>query len=69
MKILFAQRLRELRKEKNILQSDLAKDLNITQRKVSYWETEKIEPDISSLWKLSDYFSVSIDYLIGKSEF
>ncbi|MDE7453874.1 MAG: helix-turn-helix domain-containing protein [Clostridia bacterium] len=69
MKILFAQRLRELRKEKNLLQSELAKELNITQRKVSYWEKEKIEPDLASLWKLSDFFGVSVDYLIGKSEF
>lgn len=69
MKIMFAQRLRELRKEKNLLQSELAKALNITQRKVSYWEKEKIEPDLASLWKLSEYFSVSIDYLIGKSDF
>lgn len=69
MKVLFAERLKELRKEKNLLQSELAKALNTTQRKVSYWETEKIEPDLTSLWKLSEYFEVSVDYLIGKSDY
>lgn len=68
MKILFAERLKELRKEKALLQSELASALDTTQRKVSYWETEKIEPDLASLWKISDFFGVSIDYLIGKTE-
>lgn len=69
MNILFAKRLKELRKEKNLLQSDVAKALNTTQRKISYWETEMIEPDLASLWKLSEYFDVSVDYLIGKSDY
>lgn len=69
MEIVFAKRLKELRKEKNLLQSELAKALNTTQRKISYWESEKIEPDLASLWKLSDYFEVSIDYLIGKNDY
>ena len=69
MEIKFAKRLKELRKEKELLQIDLAKALKTTQRKISYWENEKIEPDLSSLWKLSDYFEVSIDYLIGKSDY
>ena len=69
MNIMFAKRLKELRKEKNLLQSELAKALNTTQRKISYWESEKIEPDIASLWKLSDFFEVSVDYLIGKSDY
>ena len=69
MEIAFAKRLKELRKEKNLLQSELAKALNTTQRKISYWESEKIEPDLASLWKLSEYFEVSIDYLIGKNDY
>lgn len=68
MKILFSERLKELRKEKGLLQSELASALDTTQRKVSYWETEKIEPDLASLWKISDFFGVSVDYLIGKTE-
>lgn len=69
MEIAFAKRLKELRKEKNLLQSELAKALNTTQRKISYWESEKIETDLASLWKLSEYFEVSIDYLIGKNDY
>ena len=69
MEIKFARRLKELRKEKNLMQNELAKALNTTQRKISYWESEKIEPDLASLWKLSEYFEVSIDYLIGKTDY
>lgn len=69
MEIKFAKRLKELRKEKNLMQNELAKVLKTTQRKISYWENEKIEPDLASLWKLSEYFEVSIDYLIGKTDY
>lgn len=66
MKILFADRLKSLRTDANIKQSQLAETLGTTQRKVSYWESGKIEPDLESLWKISNYFDVSIDYLVGK---
>lgn len=69
MKILFSKRMKELRTEKGLLQTDLAKILSTTQRRVSYLESGKIEPDLETLWKLSDYFDVSIDFLIGKKDF
>lgn len=50
-------------------QIDLAKILNTTQRKISYWESGTIEPDLESLWKLADYFKISIDELIGRDDF
>ena len=68
MKILFADRLRALRMESGIKQEELAEKLGTTQRRVSYWETGKIEPDLCALWKLSDIFDVSVDYLIGKTD-
>lgn len=69
MELKFAQRLKSLRKEKGLKQSELAQALNVTQRKISYWETAQLEPDLLSLWKISNYFEVSCDYLIGKSEY
>lgn len=66
MNIAFSERLKLLRKEKNLKQEYLARILETTQRKISYWETGKIEPDLEVLWKISDYFSVSVDFLIGK---
>lgn len=69
MEIKFAQNISELRKQNNLSQQDLAKALNTTQRKVSYWENGKVEPDLETLWLLSDYFDVSIDYLIGKRNY
>lgn len=50
-------------------QKDLAAALHTTQRKISYWENGKIEPDLAALWKLSDFFDVSVDYLIGKKDY
>ncbi|MDE6104075.1 MAG: helix-turn-helix transcriptional regulator, partial [Clostridia bacterium] len=50
-------------------QAELAKALNLTQRKISYLETGQFEPDLKILWDISNYFEVSCDYLIGKSEF
>ncbi len=69
MKIKFAENLRTLRTEMGLTQQDLATKMNTTQRKVSYWESEKVEPDLQSLIELSNIFDVSIDYLVGKSDY
>ena len=64
MKNNFAKNLCELRRLKQWRQADLAARLNTTQRKVSYWEKGKIEPDMDTLLKLSEVFDVSIDELL-----
>ena len=69
MELKFAQRIKNLRKEKGLKQSELAQALNVTQRKISYWENGQLEPDLLTLWKISAYFEVSIDFLIGKTEY
>lgn len=68
-KIEFGKVLRNLRETENLKQSELAKKLGVTQRKVSYWETEKIEPSLADLWKIADFFNISVDELIGRSAF
>ena len=65
--ICFKENLRALREEHGLKQKDLAKKLFVTQRKVSYWETGKVEPDLTALWDISDIFGVSIDQLLGRS--
>lgn len=69
MNVIFAERLKNLRKEKGLSQAELAKVLNLTQRKISYLETGQFEPDLTILWEISSYFEVSCDYLIGKSDY
>ena len=67
--VYFMEKLPELRKEINISQSTLAKELGIAQNTLSQYESGKREPDNETLIKLADFFNVSIDYLLGKSEF
>lgn len=69
MNNVFACNLRTLRKEKNLKQSELGLALKLTQRKISYLESGKIEPSLSDLCAIADYFDVSIDYLLGRKEY
>jgi transcriptional regulator with XRE-family HTH domain len=65
---MFNIRLKELRSEKDILQKDVAKYLNITTSAYGFYEQGKRVPDIEIINKLADFFSVSTDYLLGKSD-
>ena len=69
MKIIFGQVLRSLRETEKLKQSELAEKLDVTQRKVSYWENDQVEPSLSELWKIADFFNLSIDELIGRKDF
>lgn len=59
-------RLKELRKQNKLNQTDIAKVLQIEQNTYSKYEIGKAEPNISNLIKLADYYQVSIDYLVGR---
>lgn len=59
-------RLKELRKEKQITQSEIAKFIGISQNSYSYWENGKVKIDNESIIKLANYFNVSVDYLLGR---
>ncbi|QNO15808.1 helix-turn-helix transcriptional regulator [Alkalicella caledoniensis] len=61
-------RIKELRKDKKINQLKLAMDLNITQASISKYEIGAREPSLEILEKMSDYFDVSTDYIIGRSD-
>lgn len=61
-------RLRELRIEKDLLQSDIAKLINKSERTIGFYETGERDMNTETLAILSDFFNVSIDYLLGKSD-
>lgn len=61
--------LKELRKKRNLNQQRVAVDLDISREALSYYENGKREPDLQMLIKMSEYFNVSIDYLITGREF
>ena len=58
-------RIRELRKQMDMTQKELAKHLQIADSTLSYWEMGKYEPDNEALLKLSRFFQVPIDYILG----
>ena len=61
--------LREIRKAKGYSQLKVAMDLSISREALSYYENGQRSPDLAMLVKLSEYFDVSIDYLIKGVEF
>lgn len=64
---MFGERLAKLRKEKGLTQEELAKALNITRSALSLYEIGKRDPDTETLKKMAEYFGVSIDYLLGRT--
>ena len=61
-------RLKELRKKKKISQLKLALDLNMNQNTISRYENVEREADYDTLIKFADYFGVSLDYLLGRTD-
>lgn len=61
--------LKKIRKQKGYNQLKVAMDLSVSRESLSYYENGKRSPDIQMLLLLSDYFNVSIDYLIRGEEF
>lgn len=63
---MIGQRIRDLRKQKRMSQTELAKSAGVSQTIVTAWETGKAEPSSSAVAKLSDIFNVTTDYLLGR---
>ncbi len=61
-------RLKELRRAKKISQLKLATDLNTNQNTISRYETGEREPGITELIRIADYFNVSLDYLMERTD-
>ena len=60
-------RLKEIRSSKGLSQLKIAMDLNMNQNTISRYETGEREPGINELIKIADYFNVSIDYLLERT--
>ena len=63
-----AERLKELRKEKDLRQEHVAVALNISMSAYCNYEQGKREPVASVLCRMADYYDVSVDYLLGRSD-
>lgn len=64
----FNERLKELRNEKGVLQKEIAAYLGLTVKAYNFYELGQREPNISTICKLCDYFSVSADYLLCRTD-
>ncbi|AOY76783.1 helix-turn-helix domain-containing protein [Clostridium formicaceticum] len=60
--------LKELRAARGLTQDDLSSDLNINRATYAHYETGRRQPDTDTLQLLADYFNVSVDYLLGRSD-
>jgi len=63
-----AERLKELRKEKGLRQEQVAVALDISMSSYCLYEQGKREPTASVLCRMADYYGVSADYLLGRSD-
>lgn len=61
--------LKQIRKSKNLLQTKVAIDLNITQETISSYETGRVFPSSDMLIKLANYYNTSIDYLLCRTKY
>ena len=61
-------RLKILRKQRGLSQLKLAMDLNMNQNSISRYENGEREADYATLIKFADYFNVSLDYMVGRTD-
>lgn len=64
MKVV-AERIKNLRTERGIGQNLMAKELEVSNASISYWENAKQEPSAQAIYKMARYFGVSADYILG----
>lgn len=65
---MLSVRLKSLRTGRNITQSDLAKRIGVARTTYAMYEQGQREPDYDTLQKIADFFDVSTDFLLGRSE-
>ena len=63
----FQNIFKELRTDKKMSQENMAKELNVSQSLINNWETGRSTPAPEMLIYIADYFDVSIDYLVGRT--
>jgi len=65
---IFSMRFNTIKDEQKVTMVDVAKALNITKQSVHKWTTGENIPSSDTLIALADYFNVSLDYLVGRSD-
>ena len=65
---ILAKRLKELREERRIYQRELAEILDMSFRGYQNYETGQSEPKLATPLAIADYYQVSIDYLVGRTD-
>lgn len=66
---MFSCRLKELRNNKNISQKELATVMFVSQQTIAKWETDKATPNPDTLLRLANFFNITVDFLIGRTNF
>lgn len=64
----FSERICQLKLERKLLQKDIAAAIGLSLRAYQYYEKGQKEPTLSVLIRLADFFDVSLDYLVGRSD-
>lgn len=65
---MFAKRLKQLRTEQGLTQVEFARLFEISKGTIAMWETAQRSPDLDTTSKLADFFEVTTDFLLGKSD-
>ena len=65
MELTFGEKIRLLRENLELSQTELGEELHMTQRKISYIELDKCEPSLEDIRAFCKFFKVSADYLLG----
>lgn len=65
---MIANQLKKIRKKYNLTQVQFAEIFNISNGTIAMWETGKRQPDNDMLMKIANYFNISVDYILGRSE-
>lgn len=65
---MYGERLKQLRRERKVTQKALADYLGISVRGYQFYESESNEPNIATLIALANFYSVTIDYLVGRTD-
>ena len=69
MRIFLGEKLKELRKEKGLTQKQVAEQLNINSVTYLHYEKQQREPPLSLLAEFAKFYNVTVDYLLGISDF
>ena len=65
---IFGEKIKDLRKERNLTQKSLAESLSVTVSTLSHWECGYQEPSLDALAKIADFFECSVDYLLERED-